>query len=194
MKTKSNIILYLMGKMLKTGETLRPHIADLPTGLSALHPAAWLATWFYSGLLRPASGSWGSLAALPFALILYELNLPYQQHLTAAIIAIAILFILGIWGSGRYAKAQASDDPASVVIDEVVGMWIALLFTPFTVGWWIVAFLAFRLFDIVKPPPANWIDRNMHGGFGIMLDDVVAGVYAGVLIWALMAIKQFVGY
>ena len=149
--------------------------------LPFFHPASLIATWFGSGLLRPGPGTWGSLAALPFGAALVWLGGPW---LLAA--ATALAFALGLWASGLYAAAHETSDPADVVIDEVVGQWIALL--PFALEpvAYLVAFLGFRVFDIAKPWPASWCDRRLKGAFGIMADDVVAGAYAAALTYGLL--------
>ena len=144
------------------------------------HPAHLLATWFGCGLLPKAPGTWGSLAALPFAAALVWWGGPWL--LLAASIA---LFAIGIWASERYARAMAAEDPSAVVIDEVVGQWLALVPAAGVFWLYLPGFLAFRLFDIVKPWPVSWADRELGGGLGIMLDDVLAGLYAAALVAAL---------
>ncbi len=152
--------------------------ARFPPGLAPTHPAACLATWFGTGLLPWAPGSWGSLAALPVAwLILWR----WGPGLLLA--AAAALFVVGLWAAAVYIERAKDGDPASVVIDEVVGQWLALV--PAAAGeWWQFAagFVLFRTFDIVKPWPANWIDRRLKGGLAVMLDDVAAGLYAAICL------------
>ena len=133
--------------------------------------AAVLATWFGAGLLPKAPGTWGSLAAIPFALALTWVGGPWLL-----LAAASAVFFAGVWAGGRYAKERGLEDPGAVVIDEVAGQWIALipaLLDPVLV---VLAFLAFRLFDILKPWPVGWLDRELKGGLGIMSDDVLAGV------------------
>lgn len=139
--------------------------------------ASLLATWFGAGLLPKAPGTWGSLAAIPFGLALTWLGGPWL--LLAGAVAI---FLAGIWAGGRYAEERGLADPGAVVIDEVAGQWIALV--PALLNPWMIllAFLAFRLFDIVKPWPVGWLDRELKGGLGIMADDVLAGVYGAVVV------------
>lgn len=177
--------------LLKSGENFRPRLASLPTKLRFWQAEAWLATWFYSGLVRPASGTWGSLAGFLCAALFSSLPLSSAWQQMTALSAIIIFFGLGVWSGGAYAAAENKGDPASVVIDEVVGIWITFLFVPHHIGWWAAAFVAFRGFDIVKPYPANWCDRHIKGGvfkdgLGIMLDDVVAGIYAGAVVWGMV--------
>ena len=95
----------------------------------------------------------------------------------------AILVLLaGIPASSTVAREAAIEDPGFVVLDEVVGQWIALIAAGTRTWEWLLAFALFRVFDILKPPPARQFDR-MHGGFGIMMDDVAAGIYAMAVVW-----------
>ncbi|MFQ6018552.1 MAG: phosphatidylglycerophosphatase A, partial [Kiloniellaceae bacterium] len=138
------------------------------------HPARLLATWFGSGLLPGAPGTWGSLAALPFAALISWLGGPW-----ALLAAVLMVFVLGLWASGRFTEGEDTEDPGEVVIDEVAGQWLAVLPVPLDPGLYLVAFLAFRLFDIAKVWPANLAQRRLAGAWGIMADDIVAGLYAG---------------
>jgi len=135
-----------------------------------------LATWFGSGLLPRAPGTWGSLAALPPAALLVWLGGPW-------LLAAATLLIAGAgWAvSAAYVSASGREDPKEVVIDEVAGQWMPLVVLPFEPLAWLAAFLAFRLFDVAKPWPVGWADRRLKGGFGIMADDLLAGAYATLL-------------
>ncbi len=148
--------------------------------LPFFHPASLIATWFGCGLIRPAPGTWGSLAALPFAAGLVWLGGPW---LLAA--AAGLLFLAGIWAGGRYADALELGDPGPVVVDEVAGQWLALVPLPLELGWYALAFVLFRLLDIAKPWPIGWLDRSLKGGLGIMADDMAAGLLAGLLAGAL---------
>ena len=149
-------------------------------------PAAWplrrletlIVTWFGSGLAPIASGTWGSLAALPFG----WLAVTYGGVWTLVALTLATS-LAGIWASSRIVSDANLQDPGFIVIDEVAGMLVTLILAPVT--WWgfALAFLLFRVADIVKPFPANWCDREVHGGLGVMLDDLVAGVYAGLATW-----------
>ncbi len=140
-----------------------------------------IATWFGVGYLPKAPGTWGSLAALPFGYILA--NLGGAMALGLAALA---LFPLGVLASERFSSRIGISDPGSVVADEVVGQWIALM-PAIALGpiGYLYAFLAFRFFDILKPWPVNVLDRRLKGGFGIMTDDAMAGAYAALLIWTL---------
>ncbi|MCX8506899.1 MAG: phosphatidylglycerophosphatase A [Alphaproteobacteria bacterium] len=187
----TGLFKFMLQFMLKPGENLRPRIARVPENLSHSDPVTWVSTWFYTGLLRPASGSWGSLAALPFAYLFTLIPMLEQMRLVSAAFFIILFYAIGVWSSGKFADAENNTDPASVVIDEVVGMWICLLFTPPSAVWWGVAFLAFRFFDIAKVFPANWCEKNLKGGLGVMTDDVVAGIYAGIVVMFLSGLKYF---
>jgi phosphatidylglycerophosphatase A len=152
-----------------------------PPPLSPWHPAALLATWFGSGLLPYAPGTWGSLAALPFAWIIASL---WGQW--ALLGAAGLAFAVGIWAAEIYARRSRGGDPPAVVIDEVAGQWLALAVVPPDSLPYVLGFVLFRVFDIVKPWPAGAIDRRLKSGFGIMLDDMLAGAYAAILLWLIM--------
>ena len=124
-----------------------------------------------------APGTWASLAALPCAWALRELG-----GLTALAIATAAAFLIGWWAAARVTSTTRASDPGWVVIDEIAGQWLVLLAVPQRFWLYVAAFIAFRVFDIWKPFPASWCDRNVKGGFGIMLDDVAAAIYALLLI------------
>lgn len=145
--------------------------------------ARWLALWFGSGLIRPAPGTWGSLAALPpAALLAWLFGWP------GLLVGIVVLVPAGLWASGKYMRVAEQHDPKEVVVDEVAGQWLALL--PIATFWELypAAFLLFRFFDIVKPWPASWADRQLAGPLGVMMDDLFAGGYSllGCLIVTLL--------
>jgi len=146
-----------------------------------------IATFLYVGHLRPAPGTWGSLAALPIAWALHVLGGPVLLALAAL-----VAFASGWWATTLETKGKENNDPSEIVIDEVAGQWLALL--PVSVGaahagvtitalWpgWVVAFVAFRLFDIWKPGPIGWADRR-GDALGVMLDDILAGVAAALCV------------
>jgi phosphatidylglycerophosphatase A len=150
-----------------------------------------IATVFYIGYLRPGPGTWGSLAALPLGLALMLLGGPWLL-----IIGTAALFGLGWWATVHETRRSGNEDPSEIVVDEVVGQWIALwplaigaanVGASYTALWpgWVVAFALFRLFDIKKWGPVGWADRR-GDPLGVMLDDVIAGVFAaiGVVLFA----------
>ncbi len=143
------------------------------------------------GLLRPAPGTWGSAAALPLAWLLHQIG-GFPLLATGVIVT----FAAGWWATAIMVDGQADKDPGEIVIDELVGQWIAILPLSFpawrmgieiTALWpgWVAAFVLFRAFDILKPGPVGAADRR-GGPLGVMLDDVIAGVFAaiGVLILA----------
>ncbi len=131
-----------------------------------------LATGFGLGRLPRAPGTWGTLAAFPVHFAIMDLaQLPYALSL-AGVILLAIIV------AGMAEKIIDRPDPGIVVIDEIAGMLIALIAVPATPEAWLAAFLLFRLFDIFKPWPIRLIDQRCHGGLGIVLDDLLAGIYA----------------
>jgi phosphatidylglycerophosphatase A len=143
------------------------------------HPAGWIASGFGSGLSPFASGTVGSAAALIPWLALRLLDWPLYLG------AVALAFAIGVWASGVVIAKLRIEDPGVVVWDEFVGQWIALLplvVAPRGWGWVVVAFVLFRIFDVVKPWPASWADRSVKGGLGAMLDDVIAGIYAALAL------------
>lgn len=138
----------------------------------------WItATWFGSGQLRPASGTWGSLAALPFAWGLAWLGGPWL--LLAATIVVTLV---GIRAAQIYSDVTGTHDNGRIVIDEVAGQWLTLVLAPLDPAAYAAGFVLFRFTDIVKPWPARWVDQHMGGGAGIVLDDVVAGLYAAIAL------------
>lgn len=139
-------------------------------------PAVLLITGFGSGFLRPAPGTWGSLAALAlWWLVLGPLGWPVQLALTVA------AFALGCWLTRQVGRRYGvSDDPA-IVVDEFVGLWIALFAAPPSLPVAAAGFLLFRAFDIAKPWPVSWADRR-PGVLGVMLDDVLAGGLAALVL------------
>lgn len=130
-----------------------------------------LCAWFGAGWMKPAPGTWGSAASLPLAWLLWDLG----GH-PALAGAMGIVFLAGWWASARIVRADGLEDPSWVVIDEVAGQWMALLFTPPSLADYAIGFALFRLFDIWKPWPVSWADQKIKGGLGIMLDDIIAGL------------------
>lgn len=134
----------------------------------------WLiATWFGSGLCPKASGTAGSLAALPFAFVIQ-----YYLGSGALLWAAFIIFFVGWWASNEYLKYTGrDDDPKEIVVDEVAGMWLLLCIFPLAWQSYVIAFILFRFFDILKPYPISVADRKIKGGFGVMFDDILAAIY-----------------
>ncbi len=147
------------------------------------HPAGWIASGFGSGLSPFAPGTAGSAAALLPWLLLRELPL-------AAVVGVIVLaFAIGIWASDVVIERLRISDPGVIVCDEFVGQWISLLpllIWPAPWPWVIAGFFLFRLFDVWKPWPCSWADRHVKGGFGVMLDDALAGVYAAAVLALLL--------
>jgi phosphatidylglycerophosphatase A len=142
-------------------------------GLKLRHPATLIATWFGVGLLPGMPGTWASLTALPCAW-----GIVYFASRGALAGAAALAFALGCWAADRVAAASGDPDPGFVVIDEVAAQWLVLAAAPLDWRAYLAAFLLFRLFDIAKPWPIRAVERRVKGGFGIMLDDVTAALYA----------------
>ena len=147
-------------------------------GLPLGHPAALIATGFGLGLLPLAPGSWAALAALPAAWAIRALG-----GIGGLAAAVVLALAAGWWAAGRVAQASGRGDPGAIVIDEIAAQWLVLLVAPRDPWSYAAAFALFRLFDITKVWPASWVDRRLHGGHGIMLDDVVAALYAMMLLW-----------
>ncbi len=135
-----------------------------------------VATGCYIGMIPKAPGTWGSAVAFLPWLLMRGLSLPvYLAWLVA-------LFTIGFFAAGSAEKILDRPDPGCIVIDEIVGMLIALILAPAHPVYLLSAFILFRVFDIVKPFPVSWFDRHIHGGMGIMLDDVMAGIYAFICL------------
>ena len=141
----------------------------------------FLATGFYVGYSPVAPGTAGSLLMILIFLLLPALTIVHH------LILILIISILGVWSSSRVAEKKGKD-PSIVVIDEMAGMAIALLACPVTIITFLTAFLAFRLFDIYKPFPIR-TSENLPGGWGIMMDDILAGLFAFFLVQILLITK-----
>ncbi|MBL4917214.1 phosphatidylglycerophosphatase A [Szabonella alba] len=155
-----------------------------------------VAIFFGVGLLRPAPGTWGSLAALGLGLILHRVG-----HFPLLLVATVLVTALGFWACARELADRPGEDPSEIVVDEVAGQWIALLFPSFAFWWvgmdsanfpwpgWVSAFLLFRLFDIWKPWLVGRADARGDAA-GVMLDDLWAGLFAGLGTMALAAIAH----
>lgn len=148
-------------------------------------PVVWVATWMGCGFMRPAPGTWGSLGAIPVALLLVLLGEP--KYLLAALVVVTAL---GFWACKHFEAMSGDKDSKFIVIDEVAGQWIALwpvltmpVINPFLV---LAAFLLFRLFDITKPFPVGWFDRKLSGPVSVMGDDIAAGLIAALIIEGLI--------
>lgn len=146
------------------------------------NPSALLAVGFGSGLSPIMPGTCGTLAAIPFYYALQGLS----SYSYAGVCLLA--FILGVYVCGKTATQLNLKDPGAIVWDEFVGLWITLWAAPTGVYWVLLGFVLFRLFDMIKPWPISLADKHLSGGFGIMADDVLAGIAAwaclqGVALW-----------
>lgn len=160
--------------------------------------ARMIGTVLGTGYIKPAPGTWGSLVALPWAWVLHVIG-----GLPLLVLGIVAAFFKGWWATAQMTAGQDDHDPSEIVVDEVVGQWIALLPLSYA-AWsmdismlamwpgWIAAFALFRLFDIWKPGPVGWADRR-GDALGVMLDDVIAGVFAALGVLVLAALYHGVG-
>lgn len=134
------------------------------------NPVQMLAFGFGSGLSPKAPGTMATIIAVPLYLLFAQLSLPVYTAVVAAAVAV------GIHLCGRTSRELGVADHQGIVWDEFVGYWIAMWAMPLDFMWILLGFVLFRFFDILKPWPIRWVDRNIHGGLGIMLDDVLAGL------------------
>ena len=153
--------------------------------LNFKHPATWVATWGGFGLMRPGPGTWGTIGGVPFGIFLLVFG-----GVPALVIASVIFFAIGLWASKHFEQMVREKDSSMIVIDEVVGLWIAMIpcvLAPVSVG---LAFVLFRIFDIWKPWPISYLDKQFPGPMGVMLDDVLAGIFAAITLIGL----RYVGF
>lgn len=148
------------------------------------HPAHFIALGYGSGLAPKAPGTFGSLVALPLFWLLMQASSSPVFLLTIT----ASAFLLGIWACALTGKHLGVADHGGMVWDEIVAMWLILIFTPASITWWLVAFGLFRFFDILKPWPIRWFDQRLKSGLGVMFDDILAAFYAllvmkGAMVW-----------
>jgi phosphatidylglycerophosphatase A len=136
------------------------------------NPIHFLALGFGSGLLPKAPGTYGTLAAIPLYLLLAPTSM--STYLTIVI----IMSVAGIYICGKAAKDAGVHDHGAIVWDEIVGFLITMFMVPLSWQSIVVGFILFRVFDIFKPWPISYIDKNLHGGLGIMVDDIIAGLAA----------------
>lgn len=167
--------------------------------MSPFHPISLIVTFFGAGLSPKAPGTAGSLAALPVGYAIHQ-----ALGIEALAVAAALAFCIGWWASNRYLAArQTREDRQEIVIDEVAGVWAVIAAMPLmylnpapsTVLWMYgAAFVAFRFFDILKPWPVSLADRRIKGGLGVMLDDILAAVYALITLGALGHLASYMGW
>lgn len=144
------------------------------------NPAHLLSLGLGSGLAPFAPGTFGTLMAIPLYLLMSHLSLTLYLAISA------VLFVIGIGLCGYTASAMGEHDHPSIVWDEVVGYLITMAAAPAGWLWVAIGFVLFRIFDILKPWPIRWADKKVSGGLGIMLDDVLAGVYAWIIMQILI--------
>ncbi|MBV0932347.1 phosphatidylglycerophosphatase A family protein [Marinobacterium weihaiense] len=144
------------------------------------NPVHFLAFGLGSGASPWAPGTMGTLAAVPLWYLLA------QTGLTVYLLLTLIAFVIGIWLCGRTSRDLGVHDHGGIVWDEFVGYWITMIAVPVDWIWALLGFILFRLFDIWKPWPIRPVDRRVHGGLGIMLDDVLAGVFAALVLQGLL--------
>ena len=136
------------------------------------HPAHFMSLGFGSGLAPKAPGTFGTLVGLPLVWLISGLTFYAQIGI------IVLLFFVGIYCCDKTGKALGVSDHGGIVWDEIVAIMLVLTITPMQWQWWIVAFLLFRLFDIWKPYPICYFDAKLKNGFGVMFDDLLAAIYA----------------
>lgn len=140
------------------------------------NPIHLLATTFGVGLLPFAPGTWGTLAAIPFYLLMRNLSLFHYCGL------IVLLFGIGVWVSEIVTRDVGVYDYPQIVFDETVGFLATMIALPHHWLWIVLGFLLFRFFDILKPWPINWVDHEVRNGLGVMLDDLLAAIYASIVL------------
>lgn len=141
------------------------------------NPILFLAFGFGFGLVKKAPGTFGTIAAIPVYLLFAQT--PFWLYCLLTIFSI----LAGIKICDEAAKLLEEHDFNGIVWDEIAGYLITLWFVPFSFQAVLMGFVLFRFFDILKPFPIKWVDKHVHGGFGIMLDDVLAGIFAGGILW-----------
>lgn len=140
------------------------------------HPVNFLSLGFGSGLVPVAPGTAGTLVAIPLYYLIHDLGL------TAYLSVTFVVTLLGVWMCDVTAKNLGVHDHSGIVWDEIAGYLITMIAAPPGWEWVVVGFLLFRVFDVLKPWPISWLDKHVHGGLGIMLDDVVAGFMSLVVL------------
>ncbi len=144
------------------------------------NPLHFIALGFGSGLAPKAPGTFGTLAAIPVYVLLVQFELWIFLSVTA------FITVTGIYLCGYTSKALGVHDHSGIVIDEIAGYLITMIAVPFHWKWIIAGFVLFRFFDILKPWPISWLDKKVSGGFGIMVDDVLAGIFSLICLHLLV--------
>ena len=150
-------------------------VKKIPVGYLK-NPVHLVALGLGSGLAPKAPGTFGTLAAVPLYLLLSSLSL------NGYLLAVALITVLGIYACDYTSKKLQVHDHPGIVIDEFAGFLITMIAVPVSWPWLLAGFIAFRFFDIIKPWPISWLDKHVAGGLGIMLDDIIAGVFALILL------------
>ena len=149
--------------------------------------AELISTWFWVGKMKVAPGTWGTLATMPLVLLL-----SWSGPVIYMAFTLVLLFV-GILAADIYEKSLGEHDSSSIVIDEVVGMLIAMTWLPMTWQSLVFGFLIFRFFDIFKPFPISWLDKKIGGGLGVMIDDVAAGIITNMILQVLYTKTSWLG-
>ena len=170
---KKIIKQHLLDSLVHSYRKISYNKPDIP---KSIRTHALLISWGGSGYMKPASGTWGTLAGMPFAFILAYLTSPIML-----IVFSAILFFVGWYATYKYEQATNKHDASEIVIDEVCGVFITLSVVPLELSYYILGFLSFRLFDIWKPYPIRNIDK-LKTPFSVMYDDVLAGIFGAITI------------
>lgn len=144
--------------------------------ISKPNAVMFLATGGYVGHAPFASGTFGSLVGLP---IVYGLS---KTSGTVAFVSVIVLVLGAVWVAHHAEKALNAKDPGCIVIDEIAGMCVTMLFIPLTISTGLAGFFLFRLFDVIKPPPVRQMERKLRGGWGVVMDDVAAGIMANIVL------------
>jgi len=143
-------------------------------------PPRLIATGFGLGLIPFAPGTWGSMLALPIAWLVAPFGV------WVSLLGATALTVIGAWAVARALDNSIVVDPPDIVIDETCAQWLVLAVLPQEVFAYFLGFLAFRAFDIVKPWPAGWADRNLDGVLGVMADDLLVAPYAAAVAWLIL--------
>jgi phosphatidylglycerophosphatase A len=149
------------------------------------HPAHLVAFGFGAGLVPVAPGTWGTLLALPVFLLVSPRLEPVEF-----LLMLLALFALGVWACDVTGRSLGNSDHGGMVWDETVAFLLVLFFTPAGLHWQALAFLIFRLFDILKPPPIRYYERTFKNGFGVMLDDLIAAFYTLLVLAAVRTLFE----
>ena len=144
------------------------------------HPAIVLSTWFGCGYMFPAPGFWGTLGSMPLGIVLLAMT-----SKTVLLASVVLIFFIGLWASKEFEKQSQTHDSSMIVIDETAGILLTLLFASTNAVSILLAFILFRIFDSAKPWPISWFDKKIGGAFGVMIDDIIAGIMAGLCLLGL---------